>query len=170
METVEFRLNGNILEYRCLLIYEKDLYQDGEPCGEVLYVDWKQKYSEWKAVPVNNKNNLSLEEQMVVYGEIKELAQKKCKEYLEAYNEGGSCHYSISKVIIEDNCVCFIKSPSTSGIVSSVKFPLKYLFEDGIKDYAREQKKKHQEDLNKRKCKTCGHYELPYNYERFPIW
>lgn len=51
METVELRWNNGVLEYRCLLIHERDLWRDGEPCGEELYVDYKNRYSDWKAVP-----------------------------------------------------------------------------------------------------------------------
>jgi len=51
MESVELRWNNGILEYRALIIRERDVYRDSEPCGDELYVDWSNQYTEWKPVP-----------------------------------------------------------------------------------------------------------------------
>ena len=51
MEAVELRFRDGILEYRALIIHERDTYRDSEPSGEELYVDWDERYTEWKAVP-----------------------------------------------------------------------------------------------------------------------
>lgn len=51
MEAAELRWNKGILEYRSLLLYECDVYRDGEPCGTKLRVEQKQ-YSEWQPVPI----------------------------------------------------------------------------------------------------------------------
>jgi hypothetical protein len=51
MDTVELRWNKGVLEYRCLLIHERDTYEGNEPSGSELFVDWKKRYSDWKPVP-----------------------------------------------------------------------------------------------------------------------
>ena len=51
MESVELRWNDGVLEYRSLIIREREVYQDSEPYGEELFVDRTDLYTEWKAVP-----------------------------------------------------------------------------------------------------------------------
>ena len=51
MNAVEFRINGRTLEYRSLIIRERDTYRDGDPCGEELWVDYQNQYTEWTPVP-----------------------------------------------------------------------------------------------------------------------
>ncbi len=114
---------------------------------------------------------MTLEEKLAIYHEVTKIAKEKCKEYSEAYHE--SPYYEILNIIIDNNYVYFSETSSTSGMTHHEKFPLKYLFEDGIKDYAREQKRNYIEKLNKSKCKTCGHYNFsnnPYEYKYLSIW
>lgn len=51
MKSVEFRWHNGKLEFRCLIILERELYSEGEPGGTELYIDWRNQYSDWEEVP-----------------------------------------------------------------------------------------------------------------------
>lgn len=51
MPTVEFRLNGSVLEYRCLLIDEDEDYRSDGCCYRSLSFPYNRKYTEWEPVP-----------------------------------------------------------------------------------------------------------------------
>jgi len=51
---VEMRWNNGVLEFRALIVRERELYNDGEPYGDEIYVDWNNRYTEWKPVPVHD--------------------------------------------------------------------------------------------------------------------
>jgi hypothetical protein len=52
MNAVEFRVNAGVLEYRSLIIRERDVYRDGDPCGEELWIDYKNQYTDWMPVAI----------------------------------------------------------------------------------------------------------------------
>lgn len=48
MPSVEFRIIGGVLEYRCLIIHERN--SDWGGCDD-LYTDYKKRYTDWCPVP-----------------------------------------------------------------------------------------------------------------------